>query len=396
MAIDPYTDFKYSVLVVDDELVILETIRSVFRNENYEFAFFTKGEDALLHMKQNAVDIVIADVRMPGMSGFEFLNFAAHVAPEAVRVVMSTLDDKSIGMVAVQKELAQYFMLKPWNDQKFREMIADILSARVDARAKELQFLLTSFTELPSAPKFHERLNGLLGHDDKYLRLIIEEVEKNPALVAKLLRVSNSVFYGARKVINNVNDAVRFIGVEYVGSLVLAVETYYQVVIKSNEDLSGFIEDLWNESIRRAELSKIIAMQWDAKCEPRVVYITSLLQDIGYVARLCEKPLLYKRYTELCGQNRGIDYLHEMHIFTTTHDDVGSALLKSWNFPPPITSAIKKHHRNAGDDVISQVIQVATVLMNRNVDVPHDKTLDPVIDEYQRKLMDVPNQFPKK
>ncbi len=395
MAIDQNSDFKYSILVLDDELVVLESIRSVFRTENYDLAFFTKGEDALLFMKNHVVDIIISDVRMPGMSGIEFMNFAAHVAPEAVRIVMTTLEDKSIAMIAIQKDLAQHFFLKPWNDRKLREEVSDILSARLETRSKELQFLLTTFTELPSAPKFHEKLNGLLHHDDKFLRLIIEEVEKNPALVAKLLRVSNSVFYGARKVINNVNDAVRFIGVEYVSSLVLAVETYYNVVVKSNEDLSELIEDLWNESIKRAELSKLIAMQWDAKCEPRVVYITSLLQDIGYVARLCEKPVLYKRFASLCGQNRGDDYITEMHIFTTTHDDVGSALLKSWNFPPTITSAIKKHHRNVGDDVIAQVIQVATVLMNRNVDTPHDKSLDPVIDDYQRKLMDVPNKFPK-
>lgn len=393
MGIDPNSEFKYSILVLDDEEVILESIRSVFRTENYEMSFFTKGDDALLFMKANPVDLIIADVRMPGMSGFEFMNFAAHLAPEAVRIVMSTPDDKSVAIVAIQKELAHNFLMKPWNDQKFREAVADIFSARVDARSKELQFLISSFTELPSAPKFHDKLRGLLGHDDKYLRLIIEEVEKNPAMVAKLLRVSNSVYFGARKMISNVNDAVRFIGVEYVSSLVVAIETYYQVCIKTNDELSGFIEDLWNESLQRAELCKIIAMQWDAKCEPRLVYITSLLQDIGYVARMCEKPVLYKRYKDLCGLNRGIDYQIEMHIFGSTHDDVGAALLKSWNFPPAISSAIKKHHRIAGDDVVSQVVQVATVLMNRNEDVPHDPALDPVIDEYQRKLMNVPNQF---
>jgi HD-like signal output (HDOD) protein/CheY-like chemotaxis protein len=395
MAVDPYSEFKFSILVLDDEEPILDSVRVVFKNDNYDITVFQKAEDALLFMKQHPVDIIISDVRMPGMSGFEFLNFAAHVAPEAVRVVMHTLGDKSLAMVAIQKELAHYFIIKPWIDHKFRNAVEEILQQRIDARAKELNFLLSSFTELPSAPKFHEKLNALLANDDKYLRLIIEEVERNPALVAKLLRAANSVFYGSRKIISSVNDAIRFIGVEYVGSLVIAVEAFYEICVKSNEDLSGFIETCWHDAVKRAELSKLIAMQWDAKCDPRVVYITSLLQDIGYVARLCEKPVLYKRYMELVGHNRAIAYLMEMHIFTTTHEDVGAALLKSWNFPTAISSAIKKHHRIAGDDAISQVVQVATVLMNRNVDVPHDTALDPVIDEYQRKLMDVPHQFTK-
>jgi HD-like signal output (HDOD) protein/ActR/RegA family two-component response regulator len=392
MAIEPNAEYKYSILILDDDELVLESARAAFQKENYQITYYTKGEDALLFLKRKPVDIIISDVRMPGMSGIEFLNFAAHIAPEAVRMVMSRLEDKSIGMIAISKELAQHFMLKPWVDRKFRETIDDILVQRSDARAKELQFLLTTFTELPSAPKFHERLKALLEHDDKYLLQIIEEVEKNPALVAKLLRVSNSVYYGARKAINNVNDAIRFIGVEYVSSLVLAVETYYLVCIKSNEDLSGYIETLWTESIKRAELSKNIAMQWEAKCDPRVVYICSLLQDIGYVARMCEKPVLYKRYEGLCRANTGIDYAIETHIFTTTHDDVGAALLKSWNFPPIISSSIKKHHRVAGDDVVAQVLQVATVLMNRNDNVPHDMALDPIIDTFQRKLMEVPEQ----
>ncbi|HLP16783.1 MAG TPA: HDOD domain-containing protein [Bacteroidota bacterium] len=385
-----------TLVFLDDEESVLEGVRSAFKSEAYDLNCFSKGEDALLFMKQHPVDIVVSDLRMPGMSGLEFMNFSAHIAPEAIRILTGSADDKGIGLVTISKELTHQFLQKPWTDQKLRMTIHDTLQARSESRTKEVQTLLTSFTELPSAPQFHDRLNGLLKNDEKYLRLIIDEIEKNPALVAKLLRTANSVFFGARKNISNVNDAVRYIGVEYVAGLVVAIESYYQVCVQTSDELTGFMEEVWDESLKRAELSKIIATQWEAKCEPRLVYITSLLQDVGYVARMCDNPTMYKRFKSLSNIEESKKYEIEMHLYTCTHDDLAAALLKSWNFPPTIPSAIKKHHRMTGDDVVAQIIQVATVLMNKQFEVPHDPTLDPVIEEYERRLMDVPEQYPKR
>ncbi|MGE5315267.1 MAG: HDOD domain-containing protein [Acidobacteriota bacterium] len=386
-------EIRNTVVVIDDEEEVLDSVRTAFKNEPVDVYCFAKGEEALLYMKRQPIDVVIADLRMPAMNGIELLNVASHFAPEAVRVILGTADDKGVGLAAISKGISQQFLQKPWTAHKLRTTIHDILEQRRETHIKEMQTLLVTFTELPSAPQFHNRLNGLLKNDDKYLRLIIEEIEKNPALTAKLLRTANSVFFGARKNISNVNDAVRFIGVEYVASLVLAIEAYYQICMQSHGDLSALMEEVWDESLKRAELAKLVAMEWKVKCEPRLIYVTALLQDIGYVARLCHQPELYQRYHALCQLNRGREYEIETHLYTQTHEDLAAALLKLWNFPVPIISAIKKHHRYAGDDVTAQVIQVATVLVNGNVEVPHDPALEPAIEEFERKLLEVPGQF---
>ncbi len=386
MTLLPGAPPRPSVLFLDDEEAILSSLRSLFRREGYQLSFFTRGADAISYIRNHPIDVIVSDMRMPEMSGIEFLNHAAGISPEAARIILSGYEDKAVVLRSLSKGLAHHYFLKPWNDEGFRLIISQSIEMQAELRRSELKNLHNSLSALPAPPKFHETLNALLTNDDTYLREIIAEIEKSPAIVVKLLRVANSVYFGVRKNITTVNDAVRFIGLEYVASLVVAIEAFHSAFAKSNEALSGSMEKVWNRSVHRAVLAKHIAELDCDKAVSSTVYTASLLQDIGYVVRMCLTPLQYKRYEDLCTANSGECYETEARIFSVTHDDLGALLLELWNFPRVITAAIKQHHRAASEDTVTRILQLATILEAGENGTHHDSELDSRADELRASL----------
>ena len=61
--------YQYTLLFVDDEKSILNSLRRTFRNENYKILLASSGAEALEILKTNEVSIIISDQRMPGMTG---------------------------------------------------------------------------------------------------------------------------------------------------------------------------------------------------------------------------------------------------------------------------------------------------------------------------------------
>ena len=374
-----------SVLFLDDEEAIIASLRSLFRAEGYTTNFFLSGKEALSFLKDNAVDVIISDMRMPEMSGVEFLNTASMICPGAIRIMLSGLEDKGVVIDALANGLAQQYLLKPWDDKSFKELIRESIKLQQELRKQQLKNLLNSFATLPAPPRFHVRLQGILSDEDNSINDIVREIEKSPALVAKLLRVANSVYYGTRKSVTSVRDSVVFIGTDYITSLVMAIETFHTAAKGANAETSVQIEALWDKALRRASLSKAIAERWPGFKDANVAYVASLLQDIGYVVRLCSEPGSYRRMMELSETHHISRYQADLRVFVVSHDEVGAALLQFWNFPAPIVDAVARHHRKAVDDTLSQIVQIAESLEGRDEE-PHDPALKSVIREWHDKL----------
>ena len=155
------------------------------------------------------------------------------------------------------------------------------------------------------------------------------KIEKSPALVAKLLRVANSVYYGTRKAVSSVREAVIFIGTDYIASLVMAIETFQNLAGSLDDKSLHLVEHIWDQALRRASICKTIAEQCPASKDPNLPYVASLLQDLGLVVRLCSEPDNYARMLDLC-TNKGFSQYAPMP---------GSSLLRMTTLVPPCCSS---------------------------------------------------------
>ena len=95
---------KPRLLIVDDEEMVLTSIRSFLELEdNYHIDSYTDPRQALDHVRQNSLDLVIADYLMPHMEGIEFLTQVRALKPEATRILLTGYADKESAIRAINQ-----------------------------------------------------------------------------------------------------------------------------------------------------------------------------------------------------------------------------------------------------------------------------------------------------
>ncbi|PPK75378.1 response regulator RpfG family c-di-GMP phosphodiesterase [Methylobacter tundripaludum] len=133
MLIDPASDTpdkSAAILFVDDEANVLKALRRLFHNEPYTAYFASSGAEGLEILRQNAVDLIISDMRMPEMSGAEFLAQVFMQWPETIRILLTGYADFQSTIDAVNKGRIYNYCNKPWNDEELKLLVRNALEQK--------------------------------------------------------------------------------------------------------------------------------------------------------------------------------------------------------------------------------------------------------------------------
>jgi CheY-like chemotaxis protein len=113
-----------TLLLVDDEPNVLAALKRLFRTDGYGLVTAHSGAQALECLAQTAVDVIVSDQRMPGMSGVDFLRRARQLYPHTMRLTLSGYTDLQSIIDAVNEGAVYKFLTKPWDDDRLREHVA--------------------------------------------------------------------------------------------------------------------------------------------------------------------------------------------------------------------------------------------------------------------------------
>lgn len=113
-----------TLLLVDDEDGVLSALRRLFRRDGYRILTARSGAEGLQRLDEEAVDVILSDQRMPGMSGVDFLRQAKQRYPDTVRMTLSGYAELQSIIDAVNEGAVVKFLIKPWDDDRLREHIA--------------------------------------------------------------------------------------------------------------------------------------------------------------------------------------------------------------------------------------------------------------------------------
>jgi len=116
-----------TVLFVDDNPVILKTIELAFAKEEYAVLLASSGEEALRLIKEDTPQVIVSDLRMPGMNGLEFLHQARQTNHFFVGMIFTAYLDIDSIMKAVSEEAVWRYITKPWQDN--RELVMAVRNA---------------------------------------------------------------------------------------------------------------------------------------------------------------------------------------------------------------------------------------------------------------------------
>lgn len=121
---------KARILFVDDEKRVLNSMRGMFRRE-YELFLATEGTEAVRIACENEIDVIVADQRMPGMSGIEVLAKIKEQSPRTVRILLTGYADPSAVEGSINIGEVFRFLSKPCPPKMLREtLILAITAAR--------------------------------------------------------------------------------------------------------------------------------------------------------------------------------------------------------------------------------------------------------------------------
>ena len=124
---------KARILFVDDEKRVLKSMRGLFRRE-FELFLTTEGADAVRITSENAIDVVVADQRMPGMSGTEVLGKVKELSPNTVRILLTGYADPDAVEGSINVGEVFRFLSKPCSPKVLR----DTLNLAVEASRESL------------------------------------------------------------------------------------------------------------------------------------------------------------------------------------------------------------------------------------------------------------------
>ncbi|MBU1627800.1 response regulator [bacterium] len=113
---------RYSILIVDDEETILRMFKNQFRKD-YDITTCNSAEEALEVLKQQQFTVIISDQKMPGMKGVDFLVEVKNKHPDSIRMLLTGYADAKVARDAINKGQVTNYIDKPWEKDKFKEII---------------------------------------------------------------------------------------------------------------------------------------------------------------------------------------------------------------------------------------------------------------------------------
>jgi putative nucleotidyltransferase with HDIG domain len=217
---------------------------------------------------------------------------------------------------------------------------------------RALDKIISTIGDLPTTPAIIVALTNLTSDINTDIRKITRAIMADQSLTAKVLKLSNSSFYGRAKEVKTLHEAVIILGFMTLHSLIIATstQTLYQKTV--NDGVSG---KLWEHAFAAALASRLVAQ---AVHFPYIeeAFIGGLLHDIGKLVLMQKTPKEYQRIISDVEKARGSFADHEEAVLGFNHTHVGSLLLQKWSFPQELIDAVEQHHCPTGSDGDSRLL----------------------------------------
>lgn len=121
------------ILIVDDEKAILDSLYRFFKRRKWNALKANSGQEGIDILKDESIDIIVSDMRMPEMDGATFLTKAKEISPTSIRILLTGYADMEAVIHAVNEAKIYNYLNKPWDDQ----ILESVIHSAIDFKEKE-------------------------------------------------------------------------------------------------------------------------------------------------------------------------------------------------------------------------------------------------------------------
>lgn len=331
---------KRRILFVDDEQRVLEGLEDLLvrYRHKWEMVFAVGGDAALGQMQQQAFDVIVTDMRMPGMDGATLLRLVNEKYPGTVRIVLSGQSEMDAAVRTVQ--VAHQFLHKPCDAGMVEKVIERACSLHALVGDSAVRKVVGGLQRLPTLPSVYVALQSTLADERSGAPEVARIIEQDIGMSAKVLQLVNSAFFGLGRRISSIQEAVSYMGFRMIQQVALASE-----IFKGNglDSRSGFsLEKLRDHAVLTAGIARRI-LAGDRK-QVEDAWAAGLLHDIGKLILAAELPEQMATAAAAAREAQQPLFRAEQELYGITHAEVGAYLLGVWGLPYPIVEAVANHH----------------------------------------------------
>ncbi|MFZ5428207.1 MAG: response regulator [Thermodesulfobacteriota bacterium] len=334
---------KKRILFVDDDPQLLKSIRRMLwdKQDRWELSFLASGEEALAAFAAQPFDVLVADMRMPGMEGHQLLARTRALYPWTMRVVLSGVSERQYIMRAVP--LAHQFLTKPVPAERLAEVIERGCALRDMILSDELRTLISGIDALPAQPDVYARLVKALDDESAPVEAIASVISRDVALSADVLKLVNSSFFGPRMHVSRLEKAVTLLGVDTIRGIVLGLQMLKVFDTRKFPDFS--FPKLWEHCLNTALLAKAIAAAEDLPPDEQDdSFIAGMLHDLGKFVLADKIQHAYREAVSASRDSNTTIVEAEQKILGACHAQAGAYLLGLWGLPDRVLEAVAFHH----------------------------------------------------
>ncbi len=338
------TPQRPELLIVDDDDLVLRAIGRLLRpfRHAWDVHLARNGADALTMLERITPHVVVSDLDMPVLDGPTLLSRLKEEHPQVVRIGIT--GDHSLSSTQRIFSSAHQLITKPFDAKYFLATLERAFALSTTLQSEALRRLVARNNELPTPPGDFMRLSELLVREDADIDDVARLVQESPALVARLMQLTSSAFFGRVRPAANVAEAVMAIGLGPMRALVLQ----HGIVQIFKTSVRGYSMEA---AQRRGLVAATLARQLVTDSTlADVAYIAAIVHEVGQLVLAARSPKVLEHcIKQAMAQN--LSFAETQHkVLGVTDADVGAFLLGLWGLPQVVVEAVGLQHRPAEID----------------------------------------------
>lgn len=241
-------------------------------------------------------------------------------------------------------------------------------------------------TNLPMLPKVVQEVTLMLNDEDVDYKQLAHKIDHDLVMSAKILRLSNSSYYGASRTVKTIDEAITLIGLRNLKTLVVASGVTAAFTNVQGLDLKRF----WRHSLVTASIARQLCVE--RKQDSETAYIAALMHSIGQLPIHIVFPIAGAEVESMC---KGLCVLErksiEHSVIGLDHCEVGEELAKRWNFPVEIQRVIR-YYADPMHDMACTLAPLVYMAAHISFDIQANKPADEIaqtLNPHVAKIMDV-------
>jgi len=326
------------IMFIDDEPNVLSGLRRMLRGQRgeWDMVFANSGPEGLAMMTEQPVDVLVCDMRMPGMDGVQVLTQVRERFPSTARIILTGQTDRESVIAALG--LTQRFLLKPCRPQDLIATIEQVTEVRRAVTEAQIQAFLGSVHALPRPPAVFSRIVETASRPDCEVADLVEVIEHDIATTTEVLKLVNSGVFCIPRPVDTLTSAVVLLGIDAIQALALASSA-----LRSTETTppSFDLDRLARHSTTTAAICRRIATAEGAdRNGVSAAFLSGLLHNVGLLVQVSADPHGWERIEQEAPADIWAQGEAEITAFGCTATQASAYLLGLWGFADQIVHAV--------------------------------------------------------